>query len=139
MDVNVNMLAVLVSVFSSMVVGMIWYNKRVFGIQWMKLVDMTDKKVKEGSFKAIGISILASFITAYILAHVTYLSNRFFQHSFFQDALTTAFWMWLAFTAARITIHDAFEKRPVKLTLLTIGNEFVTLMVMGLIIGLFGI
>ena len=35
--------------------------------------------------------------------------------------------------------HDAFEGRPVKLTVLNIGNEFVTIMVMGLVIGLFGV
>src|SRR5579872_2805859 len=139
MDVKVNVLAILCAVVSSMIVGSIWYAKGVFGKLWMKLIDMTDKKAKEGCNKAIAISIVASLITAYILAHVTYLSNSFFEHSFLQDALTTAFWIWLAFTAARIVTHDAFEQRPVKLTFLTIGNEFVTLMVMGLIIGLFGI
>lgn len=139
MDVQINMLAVVLAMVSSMVVGMVWYSKSVFGAQWMKLVGMTDKKAQAGSGKAIGITIVVSFITAYILAHVTFLSNSFFKHDFLQDALTTAFWMWLGFTAARIITHDAFEQRPPKLTALTVSHEFVTLMVMGLIIGLFGV
>jgi hypothetical protein len=53
-----------------------------------------------------------------------------------QDALSTAFWVWLGFTATRFITHDAFEMRPKKLTLLNISHEFVTFMVMGLIIGL---
>ncbi len=138
MEVQVNMVAVLLAMLSSMLVGSIWYAKGVFGTQWMSLVGMTDKKAKEGSGKAIGITIVVSFITAYVLAHVTFLSNSFFKHDFLQDALTTAFWMWLGFTAARIITHDAFEQRPVKLTALTVSHEFATLMVMGLIIGLFG-
>ena len=34
--------------------------------------------------------------------------------------------------------HDAFEGHPRQLTVLNIAHEFVTLMIMGLIIGLFG-
>lgn len=49
-----------------------------------------------------------------------------------------AFWVWLAFTAARFITHDAIEGRPAKLTLFNISNEFVTIMVMGLVIGLIG-
>jgi hypothetical protein len=137
MEVPVNYLAVLAAMTSSMVVGSIWYAKPVFGNTWMKLARVEG----DGSsvFKPIAITVVVSTITAYILAHVSYLSNSFFQHSFLQDAVTTAFWMWLGFTAARIITHDAFESRPMKLTAITISSEFVTLMVMGLIIGLMGV
>ncbi len=139
MDVDINWLAVVLAMVSSMVVGMVWYAKGVFGTSWMKMVGMTDKKAKQGSAQAIGITIVVSFITAYVLAHVIFLSHAYFQHSFLQDALTTAFWVWLGFTAARVITHDVFEQRPTKLTLMTISHEFVTIMLMGLIIGLFGI
>ncbi len=139
MEVQVNLLAVLLAMVSSMVVGMIWYAKGVLGTQWMKMVGMTDKKAEQGSTKAIGITIIVSLITAYVLAHVTFLANSFFRNDFLQDALTTAFWLWLGFTAARIITHDAFEQRPTKLTIMTVSHEFVTIMVMGLVIGLFGV
>jgi hypothetical protein len=67
------------------------------------------------------------------------LSNQYFGHSYLQDAVNTAFWLWLGFTAARFVTHDAFEGRPVKLTVLNAAHEFVTIMVMGLIIGLMGV
>lgn len=139
MDVEVNWLAVVLAMVASMVVGMVWYAKGVFGTQWMKLVGMTDKKAQAGSGRAIGVTIVVSLITAYVLAHVSYLSNSFFKNDFLQDALTTAFWMWLGFTAARVITHDAFEQRPTKLTALTISHEFVTFMAMGLVIGLIGV
>jgi hypothetical protein len=47
-----------------------------------------------------------------------------------------SFWPWLGLTAARIAVHDLFENRPNRLTLLTIGHELVTLLAMALIIGL---
>ncbi len=137
MEVQINIWAVVLAMISSMVVGSIWYAKGVFGNTWIKLakVDMD----KNNSLKPILTTLVVSLITAYVLAHVSYLSNQFFGHSFLQDAVTTAFWMWLGFTAARIITHDAFEGRPTKLTLITISNELVTLLVMGLVIGAMGV
>jgi hypothetical protein len=124
---------------SSMVVGSVWYARKVFGNTWAKLAKIDIDKDRGSVFKPIATTVVVSLITAYVLAHVSYLSNHFFENSFLQDSLMTAFWMWLGFTAARFITHDAFEGRPVKLTVLNIGNEFVTIMVMGLIIGLFGV
>ena len=138
MEVDINPLAVVLAMLSSMAVGSIWYARSVFGNTWIKLAKIDTSK-NTSVFKPIATTIVVSLVTAYVLAHVTYLSNQFFGHSFLQDALTTAFWMWLGFTAARFITHDVFEGRPHKLTLLNIGNEFVTLMVMGLIIGLIGV
>jgi hypothetical protein len=138
MEVQVNFLAVLAAMLSSMVVGTIWYARSVFGNRWIKLAKIDMSKDRAGVWRPIAITAVVSLITAYILAHVAYLSNQFFHNSFLQDALTTAFWMWLGFTAARIITHDVFEGRPPQLTFLTVAHEFVTLMLMGLIIGLIG-
>ncbi len=137
MNVEVNWLAVLLATASSMVVGTFWYARSVFGSTWIKLVKMDEKKMQNGSAKAILITVVVSFLTAYVLAHVSYLSNAFFQHSFIKDTLTTAFWLWAGLTAARIITHDVFEQRPGKLTVLNIAHEFVTIMIMGLVIGMF--
>lgn len=135
MDVQVSWLAVLLAAVSSMVVGMIWYAKPVFGASWMKLVKLDEKKAKEGSMQAIAVAFAMSLITAYVLAHVTYLSHSFFGNSYMQDALTTAFWLWLGISAARVFTHDAFEQRPMVLSVMTAGNQLATLLGMGLIIG----
>jgi len=137
MDVHVNLWAVLLATASSMIVGAAWYAKPVFGNVWMKLTKMDAKKMQSGAPVAILLTIVMSLVTAYVLAHVSYLSNRFFHHSFFQDAVTTAFWLWLGLTATRLVVHDVFERRPKALTLLNIAHEFVTIMIMGLIIGAF--
>ncbi len=139
MDVQVNYLAVAAAMVSSMVVGSIWYARSVFGNTWIKLAKIDMKKNGGSVWKPIAITMVVSLITAYVLAHVIYLSNRFFHHSFLQDSLMTAFWLWLGFTAARFVTHDAFEGRPAKLTLLNVSHELVTIMLMGLIIGLMGL
>jgi len=139
MEVEVNYWAVVAATVSSLVVGSMWYSRSVFGNMWIKLAKVDMKKNSKNAYVPIVVTMVVSVITAYVLAHVTYLSNQFFHHSFMQDALTTAFWVWLGFTAARIITHDAFEGRPAKLTLLTVSHEFVTIMLMGAIIGWFGV
>lgn len=140
MDVSVNYLAVFLAAASSMVVGTVWYSRGVLGDTWAKLahVDMS-KPVKGGKLAwLMGTTFVASLATAYIVAHVAFLSNNFFHNAFWQDALTTGFWLWLGLTAARIYVHDAFENRRKKLTLLTLTNEFITIIVMAAIIGVMG-
>ncbi len=139
MDVEVNYLAVVLAMFSSMVVGSTWYAQGVFGKKWIKLARIEMKDDGGNVFKAIAVAMVASLVTAYILAHVIFLSNQFFDNSFLKDALSTSFFVWLGFVAARFITHDTFEGRPAKLTAINLGNEFVTIMLMGLIIGLLGL
>lgn len=139
MEVEINYLAVVLAMLSSMVVGSIWYARSVFGNTWIKLAKIDMSKNSGPVAKPILITMVVSLVTAYVLAHVTYISSVFFEKDFLESALTTAFWLWLGFTAARFITHDAFEGRPEKLTLLNLGNEFVTIMLMGLVIGLFGV
>ncbi len=139
MDVTVNYLAVLFAAASSMIVGWIWYAKPVFGKSWMKLVNLDEKKAAKQAPKALAIAFVCSLATAYILAHVSYLSHVYFNNTFLYDALMTAFWLWLGISAARVITHDAFEQRDMKLTAMTVGNQLVTLLTMALILGLMGI
>jgi hypothetical protein len=135
MDVQVNWLAVLLATVSTMVVGAVWYAQGVFGGRWAKWAKV-DMKKERGMVAPLVGAFVASFISAYVLAHVAYLSNQFFDNSFLHDALATGFWLWLGFTATRLFVHDSFEGRPAKLTVLNAAHELVTIMIMALVIGL---
>jgi hypothetical protein len=135
-EVEVNWLAIVLATLSSLVVGAVWYSPALFANTWMKLAKLTPKTAASPAV-AIPTATVVAFLTAYVLAHVTFVMHEFYGHaSFLGDALTTAFWLWLGFTAARIITHDTFEKRPKMLTWLALGHELVTVMVMALIIGL---
>ncbi|MBA2279011.1 DUF1761 domain-containing protein [Candidatus Saccharibacteria bacterium] len=136
MDVQVNYLAVLLAALSSMVVGMVWYAKPVFGTDWQKLVKLSDKDMKAWAPFALVVAFTSSLVMAYVLAHVAFLSNNFYHNSFLQDALTTGLWIWLGFQGLRLFMHDQFERRRKKLSIINAGNELATIMLMALIIGL---
>lgn len=135
MEVHINWAAVVLATIASMIVGFVWYAKPVFGKMWMDLVKLDEKKQQEGAAMAIGQALVAGLITAYILAHVTYISQYFFQVSFMESALNTAFWLWLGISATTVVTHDAFEQRRKKLTLLTVAYQLVSFIAMGVIIG----
>lgn len=136
MQVEVNWLAVFLAAVSSMIVGSVWYAKPVFGTTWAKLVGLKDNAMREGAALAMTGAFVMAVLTAYILAHVTYISQTFFQVSFLSSSLNTAFWLWLGIALSTIVTHGLFEKRRKKLIALTAAHQLVTFLVMGLVIGL---
>ena len=139
LDVEVNGIAVALATIWAMIIGSVWYAPPVFGNLWMKLAKIDRKKAEKAGWRPIIIAVLVSAVTATVLAYFTYVMHLFYNGSFFEDALKTAFWLWLAFTAARIITHDVFESRPVRLTLMNIAHELATLLGMAAIIGLMGV
>ena len=143
MEVSINYLAVLLAALSTMVVGATWYAPKVFGNTWASLakVNLNAKIPASKMAMTYGLVFLASLLSAYVLAHFTFLSYEFYKgdYTFLQTALITSIWAWLAFTAARILTHDLFEGRRKKLTVLNAAHELLTFLVMALVIGLFGI
>ena len=135
----INLWAVLLATLSSMVVGFIWYSRPVMGNRWMRLSGMTDEQVAKSPVPAYIATVVASFVTALVLAGAASLSQAYYGGSSLGNALITALILFAGFTAARFVTHDAFDRRPWALTLLNLGYELVTLVVMALIIGLFGV
>jgi len=131
----INYIAVVLATLSSMVIGSIWYTPRVFGNVWMRLSGTTPSGNSKDAVRPIVVTLIVSFITAWVLAGAAYISWQFYGGSFLVNALLTAAILWAGFTAARFITHDQFDRRPWQLTLLNSAHELVTVLVMGLIIG----
>jgi hypothetical protein len=136
---EINWLAVLVATASSMLVGAVWYARKVFGQRWMRLANIDEAATQQGAAIAIVITILVSFVTASVLAGSAALAQNFYHGNFLVNCLVTGIFLWAGFTASRLITHDLFERRPANLTILNLAHELVTILVMALVIGLFGI
>ncbi|GAB3605867.1 DUF1761 domain-containing protein [Conyzicola nivalis] len=132
---EINYWAVILATLSSMIVGSVWYTPKVFGTYWMRLAKITPSGNAKDAIWPITITLIVSFITAWVLAGAVYISWDFYGGSFLVNALVTTIILWAGFTAARFITHDAFDGRPSGLTVLNIAHEFVTLVIMALIIG----
>ncbi|MBM7505937.1 DUF1761 domain-containing protein [Agromyces aurantiacus] len=131
---EINYWAVLLATLSSMAVGAIWYARPVFGTRWAKLARV-DMDRGGNAVLPLVVTLLVSFISAWVLAGASTISWHFYGGSYFMSALFTALILWAGFTAARFITHDAFEGRPSTLTIINIAHELVTFVVMGIIIG----
>ena len=132
---DINYLAVILATLSSMIVGSIWYTPKVFGNYWMRAANVTPSGKASDAVRPIVITVIVSFVTAWVLAGAAFISWDFYGGSFLVNSLLTAIILWAGFTAARFITHDAFDGRPSGLTVLNIAHEFVTLVIMALIIG----
>lgn len=134
-----NLWAVVLATASTLVVGSIWYSPKVFGKWWMAAARVDQDKAASRGILPILVTIVVSFVTAWVLAGAAAIAHDFYDGTFLVDSLVTGALLWAGFTAARIVTHDAFEARPARLTALTLAHELVTVLVMALIIGLMGI
>jgi hypothetical protein len=132
---EINYWAVLLATASSMVVGSIWYTPKVFGTRWSKLAKVDMDRPGASATIAIIVTVLVSFVTAWVLAGSTAIAWHFYGGGYLWTAIVTAVTLWAGFTAARFITHDAFEGRPTSLTVLNIAHELVTVLIMALIIG----
>ena len=132
---EINYWAVLLATASSMVVGSIWYARKVFGTRWSKLANVDMDRPAASATIAIIVTVLVSFVTAWVLAGATAIAWHFYGGGYLWTAIATSVALWAGFTAARFITHDAFEGRPTSLTVLNIAHELVTVLIMALIIG----
>lgn len=135
---EINWIAVVLATVSSMVVGFIWYAKPVFGKLWIRLSGVDENNMGNG-VAAIIVTVIVSFVTALVLAGSAAIAQHFYGGNFLLNTVVTSVILWAGFTAARFITHDAFDRRPAQLTVLNCAHELVTILVMALIIGAFGI
>jgi hypothetical protein len=133
---DVNIWAVVLATASTLVVGSLWYTPRVFGTYWMTQARVDRDTAASRGVWPIVVTVLVSFVTAWVLAGATSIAHEFYQGTYLVDALLTGVVLWAGFTAARMITHDAFEARPTGLTVLNVSHELVTVLVMSVIIGL---
>jgi len=131
---EINYLAVIAATISTMIVGAIWYAPKVMGNTWIRLAGVTPGE-RYGMARPMIATVIVSFITSWVLAGAAYISYEFYRGSFLGAAVLTGFVLWAGFTAARFVTHDAFEGRPIKLTILNCVHELITILVLSLVIG----
>ncbi|GAB2849197.1 DUF1761 domain-containing protein [Microbacterium insulae] len=134
---EINYWAVVIATLSTMVVGSIWYTRRVFGARWATLanVDLDRRQTGLQAWMPIIVTVFVSFVSAWVLAGATNIAWHFYGGGYLLASLGTAVILWAGFTAARFITHDQFEGRPTSLTVINIAHELVTFVVMGVIIG----
>jgi hypothetical protein len=155
---NFNFLALLVAAFSTLVVGFIWYNPKVFGTIWMKESGISEDKMKGGN---MAVTLLISFVYAFLIAimlrflaihqtgalsmvggdasiakpsYTAFMADYGTAFRTFKHGALHGFIAGLFFALPIIGTSALYERRSFKYTLVTGGFWVVCCMIMGGII-----
>ena len=127
---SVNWLAILFAALSTMVVGTIWYNPRVFGSAWMAEIGKGPEDMDANPMMYIW-TLAAAFVTAFVLAHI----GSQLGIATLVDGLIFGSVAGAGLVATGFATHGIFHDYSFRHWLITAGHQVVNLAVMGAILG----
>ena len=133
---GMNYLSIVVAALAGFAVGAIWY--MVLGTAWLDALGKTEDDIKgSGAAQAMPfiIALVADLVMAIMLAglmgHLGDVSVR--------GGLISGFFIWVGFVITTMGVNHAFSGASPKLTAIDGGHWLAVLLVMGAIIGAFGV
>jgi hypothetical protein len=134
---GINYIAVIIATLAGFGLGAVWY--MVLGGVWLNAIGKTKEQLAkdEGPAKALPfiIALVALFIMALMLAglmgHLGDVSVR--------GGAITGLFVWVGFVITAMGVNHAFGGAKPMLTLIDGGHWLAVLLVMGAVIGAFGV
>jgi hypothetical protein len=155
---EMNVYALLVAALSTLVVGFVWYNPKVFGTIWMRESGMTEEKMKGANMLMIfGLSFVYAFLMSFVIQFLTihqtgaagmvggdtskalpsyaaFMADYGTAYRTFKHGALHGFMAGLFLILPIIGTNALYERRSFKYTLVTGGFWIVCFMIMGVII-----
>ena len=128
---GVNYLAVLVAAVAGFAFGALWYG--LLGKQWMAALGMTEQP------KPSAVPFVTAFVAQLVMAWTLAGVVGHLGEVAVVRALITAGLLWFGLVLATMTVNHRFQGAGWSLTLIDGGHWLGVLLIMGLVIGLFGI
>jgi hypothetical protein len=124
---------VLAAGISNVIIGMIWYNPKVFGDVWMKLTNLSPAMMEAGKKKMpimAFMAMLAAIVMSYVMAHFAIAWGVFDVIG----AIELAFWLWVGFVVPPALGVVFWEGKSFKLFAINAGYWFVSMTVASVIL-----
>ena len=155
---NINFLALLLAALSTLVVGFIWYNPKVFGNIWMKEAGLKQEDMKGANMiKIFGLSIVYAFLISFMLQMVVihqfgalgmvggdpskalpsynaFMADYGTAFRTFKHGALHGFMTGLFMILPTIGVNALYERRSFKYVMISGGYWIISFMVMGGII-----
>ena len=155
---EINFLALFVAAISTLVVGFVWYNPKVFGTIWMKESGVTPEKMKGSNMLLIfGTSFFYAFLISFVVqmltihqtgalgmiggdpaiakpSYLSFMADYGTAFRTFKHGALHGFMAGLFFAFPIIGTNALYERRSFKYTLVNGGFWIVCLTIMGGII-----
>jgi hypothetical protein len=129
---GMNYTAILTAAVAGFAMGFVWYS--IFENMWMRALGKSKEELKPRPQPFI-VSIISSLVMAYVLAG---LIGHLGELSLMRGMISAAF-IWAGFVATAIAVSYAFQGARWSLILIDSGHWLLVLLVMGAIIGWWGV
>lgn len=131
-----NLVAVLAAGILPMLIGSLWYGP-LFGKMWMNLIGKTEEEIRADMkpVKMYVVTFIMALIMAYVLAHVLQAFADAYEIDGLVAGLQGAFWMWLGLVLTVGYQAVAFEDKSLRLFIINMAYNLVTIMAMGALLG----
>lgn len=130
-----NYLALVVAAAASFFVGWPWY--MIFGKPWARALGKdpdNPPKPQPKPFMVLGVCLL---VMAWVLAGI--IGHLGDGQVTIRNGIISAVFLWAGFVVTTMTVNHVFQGQKLVLTLIDGGHFLVVLIVMGAIIGWFGV
>ncbi len=134
--VPIDYVSVLIGAGAAVVIGFLWYGP-LFGKKWALLVGINPDTMKPSAKGIIGM-VVTSLLMSYVLAHSFVFASAYLQISGLSAGLEAGFWSWVGFVAPVTVGVVLWENKPWTLWFINGGYYLVSLLVMGVVFGLWG-
>ena len=132
---TINFWPILVASIIAFVIGAFWYSPLLFGKEWMTLVGISEKEANKMTFATTWKLYVGQFIATLVefgvLAFILSVTNA----RSAADGAIIAFLIWLGFNATEGVGKLMWEKKPLKLILISSVAMLVSLVIGGVIMG----
>ena len=139
---ELNWIAILVAFVLFFIVGAIWFGPKTFYPAWVKLIGAVETPGQglghHGMPFVFGLTALGALVQVVALASVIHFVALASGPVGPLGGLLIGFLVGVGFTAAGSLSHRLFSGQGVRVWLIEVGGDIVSLTLAGLVIGLFG-
>ncbi len=129
---DINWLSFAISMVMPMIVGSVYYHKKVVGTAWMDTIGMTEEKAQKANMAIIfGVSLTMSALLTFFLLVFNNDPGQEGQFDTFQHGAFHGAFVGLIIAMPVMVTNALFEQRSWKYMLINIAYWVITLALMG--------
>lgn len=137
---GISTIAILIAAVAGWLTGAVWYG--ILGKTWLAALGKTEEDIKKNrGTPAFYIPFVLAFVAAVVMAWVLagMIGHLGPGQVTVRNGVISAVFAWAGFVATTILVNNAFGGRTFMLTLIDSGHWLAALVVMGAIIGFWGV
>ena len=137
---GINYVAILVAAVAGWLTGAVWYG--VLGKAWMEALGKTEEEFRKSrSTPAFYVPFVLAFLAAVLMAWVLagMIGHLGPGQVTLRNGVISAAFAWAGFVLTTIVVNNAFSGRKFMVSVIDSGHWLAALIVMGAIIGVWGV